>query len=772
MSKSDEAMMREIKSLVAASKVDKSKKQQKDLNSPYLVDLVKQLPAEYMLENDSAQTQERRELRIRKAAAKKRKPSGPDDLLNFYAARQRKDHGLEQEVIDTKAVTLPYGDVMMKVNEFVDLDKTLRSNTFSFEHYNSNYINGNKTLPKPLPVAKAPSKKERAADEALLADILNKWDAEQESNNTNNNKTQTSPPTPTYSSRFHRKYPRLCASFKFTNADIDAAASKHRSDYWIARFMEECFDEAYIACNTPVSKEDKWRLRNGLDLGSIDCFPKVVELLLGVRYSVLEIRTNICIEFLSALERLVALSETAHGADLPASAAAVQDMGEEVYDGERAQLFVKFLSEEYDLDFLAMFLQVRESVQTTFRFRLKDLNPVRVWVDGNDEYMIEKEKETIKSQLTYYRVQQLGETRNHPITSTISAANASYDGALIHPGEKRKFAWSAEALSLTAKLDAQIHRRRDREDSNNNLNSTQNAGEPSNNRSESPLRASLSRSTNNLKMEQTKSASTLKRSATASTFGMSAPPTGKRGRTTTADSGATQRSVFSAKESTPQPSEYGKKVVPVLLPNNWHFLHDLTLPEAPIVGFETGIISLVCMHLLPRCAQSIRTYLADRILAATKDSLMDTAAALKELAADSTVIDATGRVSVSTARESFAAGKVVRKIPLYILFKTLCLEWKKISLEAKVAFVESGAGAASLHSLNEIYKDNNELRRKMEEEILQVQKDLGASEAKVLGLDKALRRLERRRLAVIATPAEIDEIEQARIQLNEESMNK
>ena len=150
---------------------------------------------------------------------------------------------------------------------------------------------------------------------------------------------------------------------------------------------------------------------------------------------------------------------------------------------------------------------------------------------------------------------------------------------------------------------------------------------------------------------------TLKRSATASSFvstGVSAPPTGKRGRTAV-DYGDNGNA--SAEQTNTTSSEYGKKVVPVLLPNNWHFLHDLTMPEAPIVGFETSIVSLVCMHLLPRCAQSVRTYLTDRIITATRESLMDTASALRDLASDSSVMDETGRVSVTTARESFAAGK-------------------------------------------------------------------------------------------------------------------
>lgn len=77
-----------------------------------------------------------------------------------------------------------------------------------------------------------------------------------------------------------------------------------------------------------------------------------------------------------------------------------------------------------------------------------------------------------------------------------------------------------------------------------------------------------------------------------------------------------------------------------------------------------------------------------------------------------------------------------------------------------------------MQSLNEIYKDNNELRHSLEAEILDTQMQFGASEARVLGLEKNFRRLERRRLAVIATQEEIAEIEDARIQLDAERMNR
>ena len=699
---SDQDMMNEIAAYVAASQRKKhggEKKSVKGSESPYMVDQVKRLPAEYFPANDSIQTQLRIQNKIQRKALKKRKPSDPDEILNYYASQQNRERRIPKEIFEAKSLTLPFCDTMMKIDQFVELDKSTRSNDLSFEKYNTSFIS-NKPLPKPPSRIPSMGKEKPVGPDfnrsvPVVAGLVLAPAAVAE--------TPSSTQAPARSSRFHRKYPRLCKSFSFTDNDI-AGVERSRSDYWMARFLEDCFDEAFTVCNTPVSKEDKWRLRNGLDLGSIECFPKVVERLLNTRYSVLEIRTQICLELLCGLERMVAVSEGCRIADPPSSAQAVQQTGEDVYDGERAQLFSKFLCEEYDLDFLAMFLRVRDVVQAAFRFRLRDLNQARIWQDDQDEDLLDRD--IGMSEFTYYRVQQL--------SSTKAAATAS-------GRTKRKHAWSAEALTMTAKMDSQIN-----------------------------IKRKLARTVASGAAEQ-------------QMRGIAEPtPTARRGRGTAAgDDEAAQ---------TLHPVQEGKKVVPVTLPQSWHFLHDLTMPEAPLVGFDRGLISLMCVHLLPHTGQAVRTYLTDRVVAMTKDSIVDTVTAVRDLATDSSILDATGRVSVSTARESYAAGKVVRIIPLYVFFKTLCAEWKKLSLETKVSFIESGAGAESLKDLNDIYKDNSEMARLLDQEIAEVQKSRGAAQSRVLRLEKNIRRLERRRLADSATIAELETIKESKVQLNSDRL--
>lgn len=741
-------MLNEIKAYVAAQQRDKKKSQREkilNLDSPYLVDLVKKLPSEFTPENDSFQTK----TIIKKPAAKNRKPKDPDEILNYYASIQRKPHGVPKEDVGAKALTLPFGDALMNINEFIGLDKSIRANEMSFDQYNANYISNKPPAPILRTVASSPTQVPPLHSESKTVSAIK--------------------------SKFHRKYPRLCKSFKFTDADINSMGKEpKRSDYWMARFIEECFDDAYTTCNTAVSKETKWRLRNGLDLGSLDCFPNVVERLMTVRYSTLELRTQICLEFLCSLEYMLVVSDAARVAELPESATAVQEMGEDVYDGERAQMFSKFLSEEYDLDYLAMFLQARETVQKAFGFRLKDLNQVRIWLDDKDDTLLLKEQPMIAT--TYYRVQQLGRTAG--VSSPQRSSTVATSKSVMSLGEKRKFVWSAEALSMSSKMETRSGRRRS---SNVNIpavsaqdverRALSGAGRHTGASNELPSAvgsgkrgATLVTSASVSELVTSSSNKRMKSSANiTTTSGLGTQNASPSAPETKNDTGRR------VEDALHKPAE-GKKVVPVTLPNNWHFLHDLTMPEAPLVGFDTGLVSLVCMHLLPRSSQAVRTYLTDKVVAMTKESLMETVAAVRDLASDSSILDATGRVSVSTARDSFAAGKVVKVVPLYILLKTLCVEWKKLSLETKVSFIETGAGSASLKSLNVIYHDDSAMMKALEQDINAVQKDLGAAQARILGLEKNLRRLERRRLACIVSAEELDAIEDARVQLDGDIM--
>ena len=187
---------------------------------------------------------------------------------------------------------------------------------------------------------------------------------------------------------FVKRYPRICG-ICVTNRQFDMSTLQPRSDVWMSRFIEECYDEAYAFTAKPIS-DDRRRKRCGLDLGALDAFPLVVERILTRLFSNGELRQRVCLEIMVTIESISQAGEAAQlvgtfgahakgmkGADhLPTSHESV--VADIKIDGGRVPLFAKFLAEELDLDYLAMFLQARAVVQDDVGVRLADANPQAV----------------------------------------------------------------------------------------------------------------------------------------------------------------------------------------------------------------------------------------------------------------------------------------------------------------------------------------------------------------------------------------------------------
>jgi hypothetical protein len=77
-----------------------------------------------------------------------------------------------------------------------------------------------------------------------------------------------------------RKYPRLCSNFSNVKLKCDL---ERKSDLWMVKFMEDCYNDAFAACFKEVSKGRR-RKRCGLELGSMDAFPLVVQRLISRVY--------------------------------------------------------------------------------------------------------------------------------------------------------------------------------------------------------------------------------------------------------------------------------------------------------------------------------------------------------------------------------------------------------------------------------------------------------------------------------------------------------
>ena len=70
-----------------------------------------------------------------------------------------------------------------------------------------------------------------------------------------------------------RKYPRLCSNVTDVKIKVDL---ERRSDLWMIKLMEDCYNDAFSACFKQVSMGRR-RKRCGLELGGMDAFPLVVQ---------------------------------------------------------------------------------------------------------------------------------------------------------------------------------------------------------------------------------------------------------------------------------------------------------------------------------------------------------------------------------------------------------------------------------------------------------------------------------------------------------------
>lgn len=282
-----------------------------------------------------------------------------DSLLDKMAAEPRKSHTLSGDQMKVKLKNFAYTEKMVKSETIYELDIKNQQHVVD----SANRLNDK------LFHASATNKKEPKTFSAFTYEHMNK------------------------------RYARFCKGFSFTDEELNACTN--RNDLWTARFMEECYDEAFSSCHAAISV-DRWRVRNGFDLGSLDSFPQVVKRLFAIRYSVMEVRKKIILQFLNSLETMLDLEDRAvlgtikpheyeshafvgGGAGTGTGGNNMQNVDTTIFNGKRASLFAKFFSEEYDADFLALYLQKRDTMQAVLQHKLKDVNQTRVWIEVEAE---------------------------------------------------------------------------------------------------------------------------------------------------------------------------------------------------------------------------------------------------------------------------------------------------------------------------------------------------------------------------------------------------
>jgi hypothetical protein len=353
--------------------------------------------------------------------------------------------------------------------------------------------------------------------------------------------------------RFRKKYPRYCAGIPpFTDEELKKIVP--RSDWWIYKFLELCYEEALLALNTPQSHGKK-KIYHGLNVGCLDAFPLLVQRVIGRYYSVMDMKKSISMEILYTIELMIERSEFARY-----KAGFEKDRVK--FDGGRSVLFSKFLSEEYDVDILALFLFSREVIQQVAGHRLKDMTPTRIWVDRE----VSADKKVLKS-LVEQKV--IKPTSVHDITLPTKTVSKSFtknikDNHISLPSHGSTFPTEIQQEILEDEKTRHIGK----------------------------IPGTTSKSQTNTQT--------------------SLVPQRKMGESTKGSYVDKMRH-FHAK---------AEKVTPFVLPTKWYFIDDASLPEAPLVAFDRSMLSYLCSLVVPDCDTLDRQYLVDRVLDVTVVDLL------------------------------------------------------------------------------------------------------------------------------------------------------
>lgn len=294
-----------------------------------------------------------------------------DSVLRKYAEEMRSQSvvSLPKDDLRVKAVTLTHMDTMSKVESFISINENLNNKSNVEEQVRTEMREASSISIATSNAHPSTPFTSSVRTPALLSSIDDDNDMkDMQSASYLRSKQQLKNLS---SKRFAKKYPRYCSTMNFNDEDLKSI--QPRSDQWISKFIEICYDEAYHAFNTPAT-HGKQVFYEDLNVGSLDAFPLLVQRIIGRFYSVLEIKKRVSLEILYSIELLIEKSEFGR------YKASYSDSIVR-FDGGRALLFSRFMSEEYDVDVLAMFLYAREVIQLQLGRRLKDTNPSRIWVD-------------------------------------------------------------------------------------------------------------------------------------------------------------------------------------------------------------------------------------------------------------------------------------------------------------------------------------------------------------------------------------------------------
>ena len=209
-----------------------------------------------------------------------------------------------------------------------------------------------------------------------------------------------------------------------------------------------------------------------------------------------------------------------------------QGLDDQAIDGDRCALFAKFLSEEFDISYVAIFLHTRAVVQQELNIKLTDANQPKLWVSD------------------------LSTTNNSLATTLSSSSSSSSSSAFIQKSAHQSITYITNPLSETSQssaawIDTHPMKGKKRSTGHHLNKRSMDDGDdgdddhPHHHRSEKAPRI----------VDHT--------TTTGTGIGLGLPASS------------------SSKVS----------VVPVTLPSNIHFVEDFTIVEAPLLSFDISLLS-------------------------------------------------------------------------------------------------------------------------------------------------------------------------------------
>ena len=278
-----------------------------------------------------------------------------DTAMDYLTATRKPPTGMTKSDFDVKSMTVAHQDGAAIISEKLDnmhkVSALLYNNELKSVGINDRKNNNQEEI----------SKIHVFEIEKLVAKSAATIEETKNDNDKNTYSTSSSSINEMLSTWKHLKfsYPRFTADINVTT--IDWSTFELRSDIWIARFFEECYNEAINCCYRKVGDLRK-RKRCGLYLGALDSFPLVTKRLLERKYSTIEVRDRICVEIMMTLTKVINIGD---------NLMVGKTQGIEI-DGQRAIIFSKFLSEEGDDPDVERLLEGFSFISGRIRQKLED----------------------------------------------------------------------------------------------------------------------------------------------------------------------------------------------------------------------------------------------------------------------------------------------------------------------------------------------------------------------------------------------------------------